>query len=157
MDFPNFDFVQEENIISFESEDVDFELYNSLQIAEWLKTVCKREGGNLQVLNYIFCSDDYLHRLNVEYLDHDTLTDIITFPYDNFPALYGDLFISIERVKENADELNIPFEQELNRVMVHGLLHLHDYSDKTEEKEQVIRKKEDDYLLLWEQQFSSMS
>ncbi|NJL75578.1 MAG: rRNA maturation RNase YbeY [Saprospiraceae bacterium] len=156
MDFPSFDTFQEESSISFESEDVDFELPNSIQIVEWLKAVCSQEGGNLQALNYIFCSDDYLHRINMEYLDHDTLTDIITFPYDSFPSIYGDLFISIERVKENADELNIPFEQELRRVIVHGLLHLHNYSDKTEAEEQVIRKKEDDCLLLWEQQFSAI-
>jgi len=93
-----------------------------------------------------FCSDKYLHQLNVEYLQHDTLTDIITFPYNDPPIVHSDIFISIDRVRENAKELHVSFEQELHRVIIHGILHLCGYKDKTKEEAKLMRQKEEAML-----------
>ncbi len=98
--------------------------------------------GQLGELNYIFCSDSYLHTVNVEYLQHDTLTDIITFPYADFPIISGDLFISTERVKENAEEYGEDYVDELHRVMIHGVLHLCGQSDKGEADSNAMRELE---------------
>lgn len=95
----------------------------------------------LHLLNFIFCSDDYLLRLNVEYLDHDTLTDIITFPYADPPSIHGDIFISIDRVRDNAADFKVTFEQELNRVMAHGVLHLCGYGNETQTRNAPCGKK----------------
>ena len=108
----------------------------------------EREGCNLTQVCYIFCSDEYLYNLNQEYLNHDTYTDIITFPYSEPPLVEGDIFISIDRVKENASQFGAPFEQELHRVMIHGVLHLCGYSDKSPDEEALMRKKEDEALQL---------
>jgi rRNA maturation RNase YbeY len=140
----------DENGIVFFSEDVDFQLDNEHRNAAWLLAVIEQEGKSLRLLNFIFCSDEYLHRLNVEYLDHDTLTDVITFPYAAPPIVEGDIFISIERVRENARDFNTSFEEELRRVMVHGVLHLCGYGDETDEEEQAIRQKENEALLVFQ-------
>jgi rRNA maturation RNase YbeY len=112
-------------------------------LSEWIATVITARNGQTENINYIFCGDDYLHAMNVEYLDHDTLTDIITFPMADFPVISGDLFISTERVADNAKDLQVPFLEELHRVIIHGVLHLCGQSDKTEEQAAVMRELED--------------
>ena len=97
-------------------------------------------------LQYVFCDDAYLHTLNVEHLDHDTLTDIITFPYGEPPQVWGDVFISVDRVRENARELDVDFAEELRRVLIHGVLHLLGFGDKTEAEAQAMRGWEDEAL-----------
>ena len=135
--------------IIYNVEDIDFQLSNEAPLSIWIEKTTELEKKELGAVSYIFCSDDYLHQMNVEYLNHDTLTDVITFPYNNDP-IEGDIFISIDRVKDNAHDLNIPFENELHRVMIHGILHLCGYRDETDEEETEIRQKEDKYLALLE-------
>ena len=137
------------NRIIYNVEDIDFQLPNEQPLSIWIEKTIGQEKKLLGAVSYIFCSDDYLHQMNVEYLNHDTLTDVITFPYNNDP-IEGDIFISIDRVKDNAHDLNIPFENELHRVMIHGILHLCGYRDETDEEETEIRQKEDKYLALLE-------
>ncbi len=138
----------EENI-SFETEDIHFELTNYQQAKAWIKQVIHNHKYELGELTYIFCSDDYLHKINLEYLDHDTLTDIITFDNaDEEGTIEGDIFVSVERVKENAAELKIPFEDELHRVLIHGVLHLLGHDDTTPELKAAMRKEEDKCLSL---------
>lgn len=138
----------EASSVTFQSEGIDFELADPGLLSEWIKTVIEREGSNLHQACYIFCSDEYLHNLNKEYLNHDTYTDIITFPYTEPPLIEGDIFISIDRVKENAGRYGVSFEQELQRVMIHGILHLCGYSDKSPEDKDRMRQKEDEALQL---------
>lgn len=144
----NLPFDEETDQVDFFSEDIDFEISTPESIASWIKQIIIQEAKQLQQLSFIFCNDEYLHKINVEYLDHDTYTDIITFPYAEPPLIKGDLFISIERVKENATKLNVPFEQELFRVIIHGVLHLCGYGDKNEEQKREMRKKENAALEL---------
>ena len=133
--------------ISFHIEDIDFDLNQSDVIAAWLVSVFEQEEKQLDSLSIILCSDSYLHKLNVEYLQHDTLTDVITFPYSRKDQpIQGDIFISIDRVRDNADNFQASFKDELYRVMVHGVLHLAGYGDKTDEESKLIRAKEDFYL-----------
>jgi probable rRNA maturation factor len=133
--------------ILFFTEDIDFEWTETAPLSKWIRKIAKQEGKSIGAISYIFCSDDYLHRLNIEYLNHDTLTDIMTFPYSDNP-IEGDIFISIDRVKDNAQDLNLPFERELHRVIIHGVLHLCGYSDETDEEEAMMRQKEDAALKL---------
>ena len=135
----------EETKIIYNVEDVDFQLVNEEPLSIWIEKTIEAEGYELGTISYIFCSDDYLHQMNVEYLEHDTLTDVITFPYNDDP-IEGDIFISIDRVKDNAQDLGVPFETELHRVMIHGVLHLCGYSDETDADEAEMRGKEDAYL-----------
>lgn len=135
-------------IISFHSEDVDFHLVNEKQIIKWIKNSVKNEGKTISELSYIFCSDEYLHKMNLEYLNHDTYTDIITFDYTEGNIVSGDIFISIDRVKENALKFNTEFLNELSRVTIHGVLHLAGYKDKTTKEKELMRSKEDFYLTL---------
>jgi probable rRNA maturation factor len=138
-----------EHPIEFLSEDVEFELNNPDKVSEWISTVIDQHGQELEGLTYIFCSDDYLHDINVEYLDHDTLTDIITFNNaDTEGTVEGDIFISIDRIRDNATDLGIPFDDELHRVIIHGVLHLLGFKDKTKEEEELMRKQEDSSLSL---------
>ncbi|PRY14997.1 rRNA maturation RNase YbeY [Pontibacter ummariensis] len=135
--------------IEFFSEDIEFELENPEQVSEWITTVIEQHGQELSNLTYVFCSDDYLHEINVEYLDHDTLTDIITFNNaDEEGIIEGDIFISVDRVRENAQDLGTAFKDELHRVIIHGVLHLLGFRDKTEEEETLMRKQEDSSLSL---------
>lgn len=113
-----------------------------VQASAWIEAIITERGGKTGAINYIFCGDDYLHQMNVEYLDHDTLTDIITFPYEYFPLISGDLFISTERVADNAADREIGFEEELHRVIIHGILHLCGQGDKTEEEAAEMRQLE---------------
>ncbi|NBB19739.1 rRNA maturation RNase YbeY [Runella sp. CRIBMP] len=136
-------------MIQFFIEDVDFKVPQSRKTKSWLQSIIKAEGFSLNQLNYIFCSDEYLLNVNRQYLDHDFYTDIITFDNSEEEAVVeGDIFISIDRVKDNAQELNKPFEEELRRVLAHGILHLVGYDDKEDEQEQEMRAKEDFYLIV---------
>ncbi len=131
-------------------EDYSFELSDSPTHAQWLQKVAQQENSQLDELTYIFCSDQYLHQMNVEYLQHDTLTDVITFDYtESKSAVSGDVFISVERVTENAVLYQSTPAEELRRVMVHGLLHLLGYKDKSNVEKELMRKKENEYLALY--------
>ncbi|MDE3742192.1 rRNA maturation RNase YbeY [Maribacter polysaccharolyticus] len=132
-------------MIEFFYEDA-FRLENEIRYIQWIGKVLESEEYDLGDLNYIFCDDNYLLEINKKYLDHDTLTDIITFDYTDNRVLSGDIFISIERVRENADMLNIDFKIELLRVMAHGLLHLMGFNDKNESDIVLMRKKEEEKI-----------
>lgn len=127
----------------------DFTLDNELLYSDWLSRVIVSENKNEGEINYIFCDDDYLHNINVEYLNHDTLTDVISFDYSLGNELNGDIFISIERVQDNALDFNVSFSEELKRVMVHGILHYCGYKDKTDKDELIMRQKEDEKIKLF--------
>ena len=133
-------------MIQFCSEDITFSLKEKLKHKAWLNEVAKQEGKKILELSYVFCSDDYLLQINQEYLNHDTLTDIVTFDNSEDPKkIEGDIFISIDRVKENGEKLGTS-ETELERVMVHGLLHLLGYKDKKKKDKEVMTEKEDFYI-----------
>jgi rRNA maturation RNase YbeY len=133
-------------MIQFCTEDITFSLKEKLKHKAWLKEVAKQEGKSILELSYVFCSDDYLLQINQEYLNHDTLTDIVTFDNSEDPKkIEGDIFISIDRVRENGSALGTS-ETELKRVMVHGLLHLFGYKDKKKEDKALMTEKEDFYI-----------
>lgn len=133
--------------IDFHAEDVDFILPGQDDVVAWIKSIIAEQGCTLGFLNVIFCSDEHLYGMNVTYLDHDTLTDIITFPYAPPPKIEGDIFISIDRVQENAQAFNVSFLHELHRVIIHGVLHLCGQDDKTAEEKGHMRAKEDEALV----------
>ncbi|WP_291130441.1 rRNA maturation RNase YbeY [Flavobacterium sp. UBA7682] len=135
-------------MISFNYES-DFNLDNETNYADWLSKVISSEIKNEGEINYIFCDDDYLLEINQQYLDHDTLTDIISFDYSIGNELHGDIFISIERVRDNAQDFSVSFEDELKRVMVHGLLHYCGYKDKSEADEKLMREKEEEKMKMF--------
>lgn len=138
-----------ENLL-FHKEGVSFRIPESTRIKEWLNVIAKKGKYKIIALNYVFCSDEYLLEMNQDYLNHDTYTDIITFDQSEVKGqIEGDIFISIDRVKENAASLGIPFHLELKRVMAHGLLHLMGYKDKTKADQTAMRKKEDECLSLY--------
>lgn len=129
--------------IHFFTEDTTFNLPQKLIRKRWLKEIAKEEESEILELNYIFCSDEYLHQINVDYLNHDTLTDIITFDNsDEEGMIEGDIFISIDRVLENATTHQCSEEDELSRVISHGLFHLLGYKDKKKEEAALMRSKE---------------
>jgi len=132
-------------MISFNYEN-DFTLPNEEKISQWISKVITSENCKEQEINYVFCDDDYLHKLNVEFLNHDTLTDIISFDYSVGNNLQGDIFISTERVADNAKDFGNSFQEELCRVIVHGILHYCGFKDKTETEVKEMRTKEDFYL-----------
>lgn len=132
--------------ILFNYENVDFELENTEFYINWINQTAKNENKEIGDISYVFCSDDYLLDINQRFLEHDFYTDIITFDYSEANVLSGDLMISIDRVKDNSEKLNTPFSEELKRVMIHGILHLCGYKDKTKEEELLMRSKEDFYL-----------
>jgi len=135
--------------IYFFAEEIKFSLPQKKNTKNWINSIVSNENKVLGNLNFIFCSDKYLHDLNIKYLNHDTLTDIITFNSSEIPdEISGDIFISIERVSENYKIFNNSFSSELNRVIVHGVLHLIGYQDKTTKEARIIRQKEDYYLSL---------
>jgi probable rRNA maturation factor len=135
-------------MINFNYEN-EFNLDNEEAIASWLSAVIISEGKKEGEINYIFCDDEYLHKINVEYLDHDTLTDIISFDYTMGNEISGDVFISVERVQDNAVDFNVAFEEELKRVLVHGVLHYCGYKDKGEDSERLMRSKEDEKIAMF--------
>jgi len=135
-------------MISYNYE-TEFKLSNEDVFSTWISTIIESESKKEGEINYIFCDDDYLLEINQQYLDHDTLTDIISFDYSVGNELHGDIFISIERVRENAEEFNVSFDEELKRVMAHGVLHYCGYKDKTESDEQLMRSKEDEKIKMF--------
>jgi probable rRNA maturation factor len=137
-------------MINFNVEALNFKLKGKQIIKKWIKIVAGAESKKTGDLNYIFCSDDYLLEINKQYLGHDTYTDIITFDYSDGEAISGDIFISIDRVKENAENFKQPFEKELNRVIIHGVLHLCGYKDKTRPDKAKMREGEDKYLSIFQ-------
>ncbi|HET8803614.1 MAG TPA: rRNA maturation RNase YbeY [Aequorivita sp.] len=132
-------------MIEFNFE-TDFELRNESDLQKWISGIIISEGFELGEIVYIFCDDEYLHKLNVEFLDHDTLTDIISFDYNVRKQINGEIYISVERVADNAKDFKTNFENELHRVMIHGILHFCGYKDKSELDEQKMRDKEDESL-----------
>ncbi len=135
--------------IEFHAEDVQLPWLDEEGIRQWIDRTIQAEDQQTGTLNFIFCSDDYLIKLNQQYLDHDTLTDIITFDYnDEMEGVSGDIFISVQRVQENATELGVPVSDELHRVIIHGVLHLLGYSDQTDSQKEGMRNKENYYLTL---------
>ena len=136
---------------SFFNETPSIFPYNKNSVKRWVKSVAKSEGKEAGNINYIFCDDEYLHKINVKYLQHDTLTDIITFDYTEGKVLHSDIYISVERVKENAEIFKVPFQRELLRVLAHGLLHLCGYKDKTSKDSALMRQKEEEMMLLFDQ------
>ena len=126
----------------------NFQLSNEQEVRGWLEFVLDEEDRELGEVSYIFCDDDYLYDLNVKHLKHNTLTDIISFDYSLGKVVSGDIYISVERVEENAKDRQIEFADELHRIMVHGLLHYIGYKDKSEAQRKTMRKKEDYYLSL---------
>ena len=135
-------------MISFNYE-TDFELENEAQYEDWISRIIESEGFDEGEINYIFCVDEYLHKINVEYLDHDTLTDIISFDYTVGNLIQGDIFVSIERVKDNAYDFNVSFDEELKRVLSHGVLHYCGYKDKSPEDEALMRSKEEEKMQMF--------
>ena len=131
-------------MISFNYES-DFKLHNEKELSIWISSVINSEVFKEGDINYIFCNDDYLLQLNQEFLNHDTLTDIISFDYTLGKEINGDIFISIERVLDNAKDYQVEFSNELHRVMVHGILHYCGYNDKTQKETQLMRVKENHY------------
>jgi rRNA maturation RNase YbeY len=122
--------------------DIPLESY----LKEWLQTIIQQESFEEGELNFLFCDDDYLHKLNVQFLNHDTLTDILTFDYNVGRQLHADICISVDRVKDNASQHKVAVTNELCRVMAHGVLHLCGYKDKTIKQKQEMREREDHYL-----------
>jgi len=136
--------------IHFFSEEIKFQLPQKLKRKIWLKKIADSEGFQINELNYIFCSDEYLYQINVEYLSHHTYTDIITFDNSEVAKkIEGDIFISVDRVKENAQKHKVAEESELSRVISHGLFHLMGYKDKSKEQAETMRSKEEFALELF--------
>ena len=128
-------------MVTFNYE-TDFDLKDENLLEYWIDNVVSKKGFSLGELNYIFCDDDYLHKLNVEFLQHDTLTDVISFDNTLGKLISGDIYISIERVADNAKDFEVSFIEELHRVMIHGVLHYMGYKDKTETEKKEMRNAE---------------
>ena len=139
--------------IRFSVQSGDFELQEPLKVKKWLSEVILRRGKTVGNINYLFCDDEYLLGVNRQYLNHDTYTDIITFDYVAGGLISGDIMISTERVGENAVKFGVPFEQELHRVIVHGVLHLLGQGDKSEAEALEMRRQEEAVLTLWKELF----
>ena len=134
--------------ITFTIETENFKLKERLRLRKWLKGVIENEKKRVGEIGYLFCDDKYLIEVNRRYLQHDTYTDIITFPYNEGDVVSGDILISVERVEENAKKFGVEFESELHRVMVHGVLHLLGQGDKTEKEAKKMHQREDEALKL---------
>ena len=135
-------------MINFFSEN-NFELEDNVAYEKWLQSVIISEEKKEGDINYIFCDDEYLHEINVKYLNHDDYTDIISFDNAVGNILHGDIFISTERVAENAEKFQVSFQKELKRVIAHGLLHFCGYKDKTDDEAQLMREKEDEKIKMF--------
>ena len=134
-------------VINFFEEDISYKLKNKSQVRRWISETIIAEGSRLKELNYIFCSDSYLLQINQQYLNHDTYTDIITFDHsEEEGSIAGDIFISIERIRENAAKFKVAEDEELHRVIIHGALHLLGYGDKNPADKKRMTEKEDFYL-----------
>lgn len=132
-------------MIEFLSE-TDFQLKNESSISSWISRVIEQEGFDLGDITYVFCDDEALHKINLEHLQHDTLTDIISFDYCIGKQLHGEIYISVERVKENAEEFKVTFENEFLRVLIHGVLHFMGQRDKTDKEQVAMRNKENESI-----------
>lgn len=139
--------------IHFSAGDIDFSLQNEDTVKKWISDVVISYGSYVGKINYLFCSDSYVHQVNLKFLQHDTYTDIITFDYVEGTRISGDIIISVDRVRENSQSFSVPFQQELHRVIIHGVLHLLGFKDKTDADASVMRLKEDESLAL----FNSMT
>lgn len=137
-------------MVTYFFEDTDFKLKNKTKIKKWLKLVAESEVFSLGAVSVIFCSDNYILDINQRFLQHDYFTDIITFDYSEGEKISGDLFISVDSVRENSIEYGTEFEEELHRVIVHGILHLIGYDDHTDEDIMTMRSKENYYLSLYD-------
>lgn len=135
--------------ISFSNQNIDFSLPDQNRVKEWISTLIKRHGMSVGNIGYLFCDDSFLLEANNKYLNHDTLTDIITFDYVNGNLLSGDIMISVERVSDNSVTFGVPFSDELHRVIIHGVLHLLGQGDKTDDEARIMRQREDEALALW--------
>lgn len=129
--------------------ETDFELEDESKYETWIDEIIESEEKEAGEINYIFCDDDYLHNINMQYLDHDTLTDIISFDYCIGDLISGDIFISVERVRDNAQDFEVSFHDELLRVMAHGVLHYCGYKDKSEDDARLMRSKEQEKMLMF--------
>lgn len=137
------------NGILFFSEEISFTPRNKKILRSWINASIELENKLSGSINYIFCSDNYLHNINIKYLNHNTLTDIITFNTSSDEnVISSDIYLSIDRIKENAKQYKVTFVNELHRVMIHGILHLVGYNDKTDSEKNTMRSKEDYYLTL---------
>ena len=136
-------------MISFQNQSISFKLKDKTKLKLWIKSIVNKEKHTLGALNYIFCSDDELLEINIKHLNHNTFTDIITFDYTEAKKISSDIFISIDRVIENSKKFDTSFENELHRVMIHGVLHLCGYKDKTKSDAELMRKKENWALKLF--------
>ncbi len=135
--------------IHFFTEDIQYRLRDIRKIRLWISNAIIKEGGELENINFILTSDTFLHNINMEYLSHDTLTDIITFEYnEENEAILSDIFISLDRCRENAKEFHVNLKDELHRILIHGTLHLLGYKDKSKPEKQIMTSKEDYYLSL---------
>ena len=128
--------------VTFQNQDITFTLKDKLKIKAWIKRIIEAEKNTLGELNFVFTSDANLLNINVQFLNHNTYTDIITFDYCEAQQINGDIIISVERVRENARTFNSPFENELKRVIIHGVLHLCGYKDKSKKDVELMRRKE---------------
>jgi rRNA maturation RNase YbeY len=134
--------------INYFTEELDYRLRGKNKLREWISAAIDKEGLETGVINYIFCSDKYLLKINEDYLQHFDFTDVITFDYSAEDIISGDIFISIDRIKENAQQFKQKFTDELHRVMIHGVLHLMSYKDKSPSDKSEMTAKEDYYLSL---------
>jgi rRNA maturation RNase YbeY len=138
--------------ITYFKEEVEFGLPNESKLSEWLEKMAKSENKEISQMTFIFCNDEYILNINKQFLNHDFYTDIITFPYKQGKEIESDIFISIERIRENAVTFNTTFELELLRVMAHGLLHLMGYLDKTENEKKEMRTQENKAINLFKEE-----
>ena len=137
-------------VTNFFSENKNFKISNKKEIRALLKKICKKENKKISFINCVFCSDNRLLEINKKYLNHVSLTDVVTFDFTlNKKNLEGDIYISVDRVKENATKYKEPFKTELLRIIIHGLLHLIGFSDKTKEDKNIMTLKENEYLSLY--------
>lgn len=139
--------------IRFSSQIEDFELPEASNVIKWIAEVVNRRGKSVGNISYLFCDDEYMLGVNRQYLDHDTYTDIITFDYVVANLISGDIFISVDRVGENAQQFGVEFERELHRVIIHGVLHLLGQGDKSDDEAREMRRQEEEALALWNMMF----
>jgi probable rRNA maturation factor len=135
-------------MISFNSE-CDYKLDNETQFSNWISAVILSENKKEGDINYIFCDDEFILEINKQYLNHDYYTDIISFDYSVGNELHGDIFVSVQRVQENAEDFNVTFDEELKRVVIHGILHYCGYKDKSEQDQLIMRQKEDEKIKMF--------
>ena len=139
--------------IRFASQNIDFELPQAEKVKKWVSQVVQLRGKRVGNISYLFCDDEHLLGVNRQFLNHDTYTDIITFDYVVADLISGDIMISVDRVGENAEKFGVPFEQELHRVVIHGVLHLLGQGDKSDAEAVEMRRQEEEALVLWNTMF----